>query len=164
VTTVSVLWDPSEPVNVAEWEAVQAASATLGVRLQSLPVRQPDDLDAAFAIARQGSDAIQVTGGAFQSRNSVRIIQLAAQHRLPAVYGFRQYVASGGLMSYGTDAPGMYRRAVAHMDRILKGARPSELPIEQPTSFDLVINAKTAADLGITLPESLNARVTEVIR
>jgi putative ABC transport system substrate-binding protein len=159
-----VLWNPSEPVNVVEWEAVQAASVTVGVRLLSMPVRQPDELEAAFAIARQGSDAIQVTGGAFETVNSDRIVPLAAQHRLPAVYGFRDFVVGGGLMSYGTNVPSMFRRCAGYMDRILKGAKPSELPVEQPTSFDLVVNAKTAAELGIALPESLNVRVTEVIR
>ncbi|MCC6174418.1 MAG: ABC transporter substrate-binding protein [Chloroflexi bacterium] len=162
--TISVLWNPSEPVNVVEWEAMQTSSTTVGVKLLSVPVSQPEELAAAFAKARQGSDAICVTGGVFESVNAARIVQLAAQHRLPAIYGFRELVASGGLMSYGSIVPDMYRRAAGYMDRILKGAKPSELPIQQPTSFDLVVNAKTAADLGITLPESLNARVTEVIR
>jgi len=163
-TTISVLWNPSEPVNVVEWDAIQGASTTVGVRLLSVPVRQTDELGAAFATARQGSDAICITGGAFESNNSDRIVQLATQHRLPAVYGFREFVAKGGLMSYGTNAPGMYRRAAGLIDRILKGAKPSELPVEQPTSFDLAVNAQTATDLGITWPESLNARVTDVIR
>lgn len=161
--TIAVLWSPSEPVNVVEWDAIQAASATVGVKVLSVPVRQPDELEAAFATARRGSDAICVTGGSFESVNMARIVELAARHRLPAVYGFREYVVQGGLMSYGTNAPAMYRRAAGHMDRILKGAKPSDLPVEQPTTFDLVINKKTADELGITLPESLNAQVSEVI-
>jgi putative tryptophan/tyrosine transport system substrate-binding protein len=162
--TISVLWNPSEPVNVIEWEAMQAASTTVGVKLMSAPVRQSDELEAAFAAARQGSDAICVTGGSFESVNAARIVELAARHGLPAIYGFREFVASGGLMSYGSNVPAMYRRAAWHMDRILKGSKPSDLPVEQPTSFDLVINKKTADELGITLPESLNAQVSEVIR
>ena len=149
---------------MVEWEAMQAASKAVGVRLLSLPVRQADELGPAFATARQGSDGMCVTGGVFETVNAARIVQLAAQLRLPAVYGFREFVASGGLMSYGSYVPAMYRRAAGHMDRILKGAKPSELPIEQPTTFDLVINKKTADELGVTLPESLNAQVSEVIR
>lgn len=162
--TVSILWNPNEPVNVAEWEAIQAASATVGVRLLSVPARRPEELEAAFAAARSGSDAICVMGGELTQNNRPRLVQLAAQYRIPAIYAFRELVVMGGLMSYGTNVPDMYRRAASQIDRILKGAKPSELPIEQPTSFDLVVNAKTAAELGITLPESLNARVTDVIR
>jgi len=162
-STVAVLWNPSEPVNVVEWEALQAASATVGVKLVSVEVRHPDDLEAAFAKARQGSDAIQVTGGSFEQNNRDPIIRLATRHRLPAIYGFREFVAEGGLMSYGTNVPTMFRRAAAFMDRVLKGAQPSDLPVEQPTSFDLVVNAKTAAELGIALPDSLRARTPEVI-
>lgn len=142
---------------------MQAASGAIGVRLVSVPVRQPDELEAAFASARPGSDAICVTGGSFEFTYRPQIVRLVARHRLPAVYGFREFVADGGLMSYGTNVPAMYRRAADHMDRVLKGAKLSDLPLEQPTSFDMMINAQTAADLGITLPESLNGRVTEVI-
>jgi putative ABC transport system substrate-binding protein len=159
-----VVWSPQEPVNVVEWDAMQAASTTVGVKVLSVPVSQPNELEAAFAKARRDSDAICVTGGSFESVNMAQIVELAARYRLPAVYGFRQYVVQGGLMSYGTNAPAMYRRAAGHMDRILQGANPSDLPVEQPTTFDLVINKKAIDELGITLPESLNAQVSEVIR
>ena len=98
------------------------------------------------------------------NNNRPAIVELAAQHRLPVIYPFREFVPLGGLMSYGTNLPSMFRRSANYMNRILQGAKPSDLPIEQPTSFDLVVNAKTAADLGISLPESVSARVTEVIR
>ncbi|MFN8636806.1 MAG: ABC transporter substrate-binding protein [Chloroflexota bacterium] len=163
-STIAVLWNPTERVNVVEWEALQEVSTTLGVRLLSVEARRPDDLEAAFTKARQGSEAIQVTGGSFEQNNVGAIVRLTTQQRLPAVYGFREFVAAGGLMSYGTNVPAMYRRAAGFMDRVLKGAKPSDLPVEQPTSFDLVVNANTAVELGIILPESLNARVTEVIR
>jgi putative tryptophan/tyrosine transport system substrate-binding protein len=129
-----------------------------------MPVRQPDKLAGAFATARHGSHAMCVTDGAFEFGNRPQIVSLASQHRLPAVYGFRELVADGGLMSYGTNVPGMFRRAAGHMVRVLQGAKPSDLPVEQPTSFDLMIDVNTAASLGIMLPESLNARVTEVLR
>lgn len=143
---------------------MQAAAPALGVRLLSVPVQHPDEFEAAFATARRGSDAMMVAGGELTNNHRLQIIQFGAQHRLPTIYAFREFVAGGGLMSYGPDILGMFRRSASFMDKILKGAKPSDLPVEQPTSFDLVINAKTAAELGITLPESLNVRVTEVIR
>lgn len=163
-STVAVLLNPTEQASASEWETMQAASGPLGVRLVAVPVRQVEDLDAAFATARQSGDAIYVVAGQVTQLDRQRVVNLSAQHRLPAMYGFREFTDLGGLMSYGTDIPSMFRRCAGFMDKILKGAKPSELPVEQPTSFDLVVNAKTAAELGITLPESLNARVTEVIR
>jgi len=159
-----VFWNPGERVNVAEREALEAAAPTLGLRLLSVPVRQGDDLEAAFTTIRESCDAIYVAGGDFLQQDRPRLVGLVAQHRVPAVYPFREYVALGGLMSYGTNLPIMYRRAASYMDRVLRGTKPSELPVEQPTRFDLVINGKTADDLGITLPASLDAQVTEIVR
>jgi putative tryptophan/tyrosine transport system substrate-binding protein len=122
-----------------------------------------EELDTAFAsAAAQHADGIIVFGDPLTVQQAPRIIALAAKHRLPASYLFRQF-ANGGLLVYGPDVPDLFRRAAGYVDRILKGTRPSDLPVEQPTKFELVINLKTAKDLGLTVPPSLLARADEVI-
>jgi putative ABC transport system substrate-binding protein len=135
----------------------------LGVQLASLPVRDVGELEPALAGVARNSDALTVVGSAFTNNQRALIVQLAAQHRLPAAYAFAESARSGGLMSYGTSLPGMFRRAASHMDKVLQGARPADLPVEAPTTYDLVLNRTTAEALGIAIPPAVLARVTEIV-
>jgi putative tryptophan/tyrosine transport system substrate-binding protein len=137
----------------------------LGIQLQVLEVQEPDDYKGAFAAASsERADAMFVPQCYFNNFNLQRIVDLAAQHRLPAIYGTRAWAQAGGLMSYGPSGPDMGRRAATYVAKILKGAKPAALPVEQPTKFDLVINLKTAQALGITIPPTLLMLAAEVIR
>jgi putative tryptophan/tyrosine transport system substrate-binding protein len=133
--------------------------------LQPLEGQGPDDLERLFAAAaHQRADALIVFAHGFALLNRGRIIELAARRGLPTMYGYREFVDAGGLMSYGPNVQAVVRRAASYVDRILKGAKPGDLPIEQPTTFELVINLKTAKTLGLTIPQSLLVRADEVIR
>ena len=154
--------DPVSPVLVRE---TRAAAQALGVNPQLLEVRNPDEFEGAFAaMRRERADGLLVAPHTFTFVHARRIIELAAASRLPTVYAFREPVEAGGLMGYGANAPDMFRRAAIYVDKILKGANPADLPVEQPTKFDLVINVKTAKVLGLTIPQSLLLRADEVIR
>jgi putative tryptophan/tyrosine transport system substrate-binding protein len=147
------------------WEAMQRTARTLGVHLQYLEVRQPDDYHEAFAAAiKERAEAMVVFNCYFHVLNSLRVLTLAAVHRLPAIYYSRDWVQGGGLMSYGPSLPDLARRAATYVDKILKGAKPADLPVEQPTTFELVINLKTAQALGLTIPPTLLFQATDVIR
>jgi putative ABC transport system substrate-binding protein len=148
------------------WEEdMQGTARALGVHLQLLRVQEPDDYPGAFAAAlSERAEAMVVLSCYFNALNLRRIVDLAAQHRLPAIYSARAWVQAGGLMSYGPRGPDMGRRAATYVDKILKGAKPADLPVEQPTKFDLVINLKTAQALGITIPPTLLMLADEVIR
>jgi len=164
IARVAVLYNPDEPPSAPELRETEAAARTIGVTLQPLEGRQPGDLDGLFAAAaRQRADALLVFAHGFAALNRGRIIELAARHRLPTMYGYREFVDAGGLMAYGANIQGMVRRAASYVDRILKGAKPGDLPIEQPTKFELVINMKTAKALGLTIPPSLLLRADQVI-
>lgn len=142
----------------------EAAARALGVRLQSVEVRGPADFDKAFAEmigARAG--ALTVFGGTMLYEQRRRLVDLVAKNRLPAVYHVRDYVDAGGLMSYGPDFADLFRRAATHVDKILRGAKPTDLPVEQPTRFELVINLKAAKALGLTIPQTVLARADHVI-
>jgi putative ABC transport system substrate-binding protein len=144
---------------------VETAARKLGVVLQVLEVREPGEFEGAFAAMRKGrADALIVLSDALFTNQRTRIVGLAAKSRLPAVYDVRQFPESGGLMSYGPSISDLYRRAAIYVDKILKGAKPADLPIEQPTKFELVINLKTARALGLTIPQSLLLRADEVIQ
>jgi putative ABC transport system substrate-binding protein len=146
-------------------EAMQGAARGLGIQLQRLEVREPDDYEGAFAAAISArAEAMLVIQCYFNLFNRQRIVDLAAKYRLPAIYSERGWVQAGGLMSYGANGLDMARRAATYVDKILKGAKPADLPVEQPTKFDLVINLKTAQALGITMPPSLLLLADEVIR
>jgi putative tryptophan/tyrosine transport system substrate-binding protein len=133
--------------------------------LQSLGARQADDLERLFgAASRQRADGLIVLAHGFTYDNRERIIELAARHGLPAMYGWREFVDAGGLLSYGPNILAMVRRAASYVDRIIKGAKPADLPIEQPTKFELVINLRTAKQLGLTIPPSVLLRADEVIQ
>ena len=161
---VAVLWNPTSPFLRSYWSVAQAAAPALGVVLQSLEVQDASQYETAFkAIGRDRADALVVLSDSFATFHRARIAELAAEHRLPVLYGHRQYVEAGGLMSYGPSLFDVYRRAAAYVDKILKGTRPADLPVEQPTKYELVINLQTAKALGLELPSTLLARADEVI-
>ena len=165
IARLAVLYNPAERASAPELQETEAAARTLGVTLQPLEDRRPDDLKQLFAAAARGrSDALIVLAHAFAFQNRGRIIELAARQRLPTMYGWREFVDAGGLMSYGPNVHAMVRRAASYVDRILKGAKPGDLPIEQPTKFELVINLKSAKALGLTIPQSVLIRADEVIQ
>jgi len=144
---------------------VQAAAQVLAVKLQPLKVQSPNELEGAFAtITKGGATGLLVLPHPFTYAHAKQIVDLAAKRRLPAVYGFRESVEAGGLMAYAANAPDMFRRAATYVDKILKGAKPANLPVEQPTKFELVINLKTAKQIGLTIPPNVLARADKVIK
>jgi len=163
---VAVLWNPANPVwQAAALKETEAAALAMGLRLQLLEARGPEEFDGAFAaMTAERADALFVPADIIFVRDARRMADLSARHRLPAMYGFREHVEAGGLMSYAASFPVMFRRAATYVDKILKGARPVDLPVEQPSKFDFVINLGTAKVLGITIPQSVLQRADEVIR
>ncbi len=167
VSRVAVLWHPGSLGDRTEKEMLMAADVAaraLGVRLQFVEARGPADFDRAFSdMTRARAGALTVLPSIMFSSERRRLVDLAAKHRLPAVYSFREFVDAGGLMSYGPNLADLLRRAATYVDKILKGAKPADLPVEQPTKFELVINLKTAKALGLTIPPTLLQRANEVI-
>jgi putative ABC transport system substrate-binding protein len=162
---MAILVDPSEPYYGIALREAEVAGRSLGVQLQVLEARGPSEFDRAFAaMAKKRAGALLVISGTVNSIHRRQLAQLAGKHRLPAIYGFREYVDAGGLLAYGPSVSDVYRRAAIYMDKILKGAKPADLPVEQPTKFELVINLKTAKALGLTIPQSMLARADEVIQ
>jgi putative tryptophan/tyrosine transport system substrate-binding protein len=160
---VAVLWNP---VHVdLELKELEPAGRALGIRLQSVEVRAPGELDGAFRVVAGGrADALLVVPSRMINHHAKRIAAFAMEHRLPAVSMWRAFAEAGGLMTYGPNVGAMIRRTAAHVDKILKGAKPGDLPMEQPTTFELVINLKTAQALGLTIPPTLLFQADEVIR
>ncbi len=164
VSRVAVLWNAANPGNVIIWKEVQVAARTLGVTLQSREVRGPDDFEGTFALmTRERPDALMIVDDPLFFHFRTSIVDFAAKHRLPAMHTSREFVEAGGLMAYSVNFPDMLRRGAHYVDRILKGAKPADLPFEQPTKFELVINMKTAKALGITIPQSVLFRADHVI-
>ena len=163
---VAVLYDPATPANVIELkEVLPVAARALGLTIQSWEVRDADDFDKVFAaMSKQRPDGLYVAGGPLMRDNQKRIVGFALKSRLPSMYYNRESVDAGGLMSYGADIADIYRRVAYYVDRILKGAKPADLPVEQPTKFELVINLKTAKQIGLTIPQSLLYRADKVIK
>ena len=163
---VAVLTNPVHPSHGPELEHLAVAAKELGVQLHVVPLHSPDEVGGAFAaLTREGAEALVVLGEPLLiDRIISAIVDLAAQHRLPAIYRWRIQVQAGGLMSYGPNEPAIRRRLAYYVDRLLKGAKPADLPVEQPTKFELVINLKTAQALGITIPPTLLFLADEVIR
>jgi putative tryptophan/tyrosine transport system substrate-binding protein len=162
---VAVLWPPYNPVKVAEWTETQSAARALDLHLQSLEMSGPANLEPAFAAAtREQAGALIVFGDNLTSANAPQIVDLASRSRLPTMYAVRTFMDVGGLMSYGPDLAALHRRAAYYVDKILKGAHPTDLPVEQPMIFDFVVNLKTAQALGITFPHEILLQVTEVIQ
>jgi len=161
---VGVLSNPVNPASRHYVTVLRDAAQKLGVMLQLHAVSDPGELDRAFAtLAAERADAVVVVIDPLTVRYRERIVGLALKNRLPAMYGFREFVDAGGLMAYGVNVPDLCRRAAVYVDKILRGANPSDLPVEQPTKFELIINAKTAKALGLTFPPTLLVSANEVI-
>jgi len=164
VTRVAVLGNPANAGTSPQLRHAQGAAQALHVRLQLLEARGPDDLDGAFAkMIKEGAGAVVVLVDAMLIDQRTRVANLATRHRLPSIYGLIEFVEAGGLIFYGANDTSRFRRAAMFVDKILKGAKPADLPIEQPTKFDLVINRKTAKTLGLTIPQPLLLRADQVI-
>ena len=162
---IAVLWNPDNPFQADSLKETRAAAQVLGIKVQLLGVRTPEELPAAFAaILRERPGALLVLADRIFLHNRVSIVDFEAKHRLPGVYAYRELVEAGGLMSFGPSYAGMHRRAAYYVDKILKGAKPGDLPVEQPTKFELVINLRAAKALGLTIPPSLRLRADEVIQ
>ena len=164
VSRVALLWNPANPSNPVQRAHAEDAARAAGVRLEPLEVRGPADVDRAFAtMTKERAGGIIVLVDSLLISQRTRIADLATKHRLPTIYGLIDHVRAGGLVAYGPNIPDLYRRAAIYVDKILKGAKPGDLPIEQPTKFELVVNLKTAKALGLTIPPSLLLRADQVI-
>ena len=165
LSRVAVLLDPANPATAVFLREAQAAARALGLTLHSYEVRAPEEFAGAFAaMTRARADGLLVQAHPVVFAHPRRVAELAAQSRLPAVYPYRDLVEAGGLMAYEANAPAMFRRAATYVDKIVKGTKPADLPVERPTKFELLINLKTAKALGLTIPQSLLSRADEVIR
>jgi putative ABC transport system substrate-binding protein len=164
ISRVAVLTNPGNRSRAVFWNETQTAAQTLGLQLQSIKVRAPEGLDEAFQVAAHGrAEALLPFDDAMVISHRARVVALAAKRRLPTMYGLREFPDAGGLLSYGPNLLDQYRRTATFVDRILKGAKPADLPVEQPTKFELVINLRTARALGLTLPPSVLTRADQVI-
>ena len=164
LSRVAALWNPANPALVFSWKETQGAARALGVTLQSHEVQGPKDFAAAFAMtADERPDALLVLQDAVTMQQRNEIIDFAIQKRLPSMFQEKGWAVAGGLMSYGENLPSMYRRAAYFVDRIFKGAKPADLPVEQATKFDMVLNLKTAKAIGLTIPDSVLVLADEVI-
>ena len=163
LTGLAILVNVTAPNALLEHAEVAQVARTLGFETRALEIRRADDIGAAFAALKEPAQALYVVIDPLTNTNRIRINTLALGARLPTMYAFREFVQSGGLMSYGANLPALYRRADEYADKILRGAKPADLPVEQPTKFDLIINATTAKALGLAVPDTLLARADEVI-
>ena len=164
LSRVAILWNPGNPSNGPQLAHVQDAARMLGIQVQPIEARASDAIEPAFAaMSREHAQALIVLVDSTLVADRVRIAALAARGRLPAMYGLTDHVRAGGLMAYGANVADLYRRAATYVDKILRGARPADLPVEQPTTFELVINRKTATALGLAIPLSLLQRADQVI-
>jgi putative ABC transport system substrate-binding protein len=160
---LAIIGNVGNPAVVREMDEVQAAAATLGLEVHTLEIRQAQDITPAFEALKGRADALYVCIDALATTNRIRINTSALGARLPTMHGSRDYVEAGGLISYGPNTPDRFRRAADYVDKILRGAKPGDIPVEQPTKFDLVVNLTTAKALGIEMPASVLARADEVI-
>jgi ABC-type uncharacterized transport system substrate-binding protein len=165
LSRVGFLWSPSSPVAVDNLKETKTVTRSLRVEILSLEVKGPDDNERAFqAATNKRAEALLVDGSGFFTAHQKQIIELAIKYRLPTMYPNARYVAAGGLMTYAGDRREQYRRAADYVDKILKGAKPADLPVERPKKFDLVINLKAAKQIGLTIPPNVLARADRVIR
>jgi putative ABC transport system substrate-binding protein len=165
LSRAAVLWNSSNPSVPPLLRETEAAARALGVQLQRLEVRAASEFDGAFsAMSRDRAGALMVLPDALFSNQRKRVVDLAAKNRLPAMYWTRDFVDAGGLMTYGPNLADLFRRAATYVDKILKGAKPADLPVEQPTRFELIVNMKTAKALGLTIPQSILVRADQVIQ
>ena len=163
-TRIGVLWNPANPIHGPSLKSMEATAEALKVELHPVGARDPQDIESAFStLAQKRVQALTVfQDGMFLAQGPL-VIALAARSRIPTMYGLTDLVRTGGLMGYGVNLPGMYRHAASFVDRILRGAKPADIPVEQPTKFELVINLKTAKALGLTIPPAVLARADEII-
>jgi ABC-type uncharacterized transport system substrate-binding protein len=164
ISRVAVLTNPGNPIHAVFWTETQAAARVLGLQLQAIEVRRPEDFDPAVAAAtRDRAEALLVFDDSLTLGYRTRLVALAAARRLPTMYGLREFADAGGLLSYGPSNLAMYRRTATFVDKVLKGAKPADLPVEQPTTFELVVNLKAAKALGLRFPPSVLARADQII-
>jgi putative ABC transport system substrate-binding protein len=164
LTRVAVLWNAANPANASVWEETQAAARALGLRLHAPEVRGPQDLEGAFGLMAQARpEALLVLVDSLINMHRPHIVAFATQQHLPSVFAERESVVAGGLMSYGPSLPDLFRRAATYVDKILKGIKPADLPVEQPMQFELVLNLKTAQVLRLTIPPLVLFRADEVL-
>jgi putative tryptophan/tyrosine transport system substrate-binding protein len=164
VTRAAVIRDPAITAGIGQWGALQAVAPALGIELSPVNVREPGEIERGItAFARSSNGGLIVTASALAAVHRNLLVALSAQHKLPAVYYERTFAAGGGLISYGPDFVDQYRRAAGYVDRILKGEKPADLPVQAPTKYETVLNLKTAKALGLTVPDALLARADEVI-
>jgi putative ABC transport system substrate-binding protein len=165
LSRLAVFGASTQPGNAQALRETELAAEAFGVKLQYLDVRDSKEMETAFrAASKWRADAVLMLGGPFLSSNRTQIVERAVKSRLPAIHNQIEFVAAGGLMSYGPDYADLFRRAATYVDKILKGAKPGELPVEQPTKFSLIINLKAAKQIGLTIPPSVLARADKVIR
>jgi putative tryptophan/tyrosine transport system substrate-binding protein len=164
-TRIGIFWNPTTPTHEPALKAVHAAAEILGVRLHEVPTRRVEDYeDAIPSVIRENVNSLLVMASPIMyGDNASRLIQLTLKHRLPAMFGYKEHVQAGGLMTYAPDVLDLYRRSAVYIDKILKGTKPADLPVEQASKYELVINLKTAKALGLTLPNTLVALADEVI-
>ena len=163
LVTVGVLLNTSNPLTAIQWEQTKTGAKALGIQLQPIDLQRPEDFKDAFArIARQRPDAIMMVADRFQLAHRMQILDFVAKARVPAMYPYKDFVVAGGLMSYGPSYEDLFRRSATYVDKILRGAKPSDLPIEQPTKFEFLVNLKTAKILGVPIPPSLLQRADHV--
>ncbi len=162
---LGVLWNPGSQGSTANFQETEAVARSFGLQVQSLEARNPSELESAFKTATMGrADALIVVESVLTGVHRNRIVELATNGRLPTMVGQGRGVVAGGLMYYGPNFPDLHRRAATYVDKILKGAKPGDLPVEQPTKFELIINLKTAKQIGLTIPPSVLARADKVIK
>jgi len=165
LSRVAILADPTNPIFALQLREVESAAQALKLQLQILEVREPNDFDSAFGAAKKGrAGAVGTLASAFLAGHRKKIVDFAEKSRLPTMYHTSGFVEVGGLMSYGVNNVDLYRRAAIYADKILKGVKPADLPVEQPTKFELVINLKTAKQIGVTIPPNVLARADKVIK
>jgi putative tryptophan/tyrosine transport system substrate-binding protein len=164
ITRIAVLWNGANPVKRLDYKESEAAAHSMGLRLQSLEVKTAGDFDNKLRAAMQSAAALVVLHDALIASNTKSIVDFTVNNRLPAMHGATEVVDAGGLMSYAANVPDLFRRSAWYVDRILKGARPADLPVEQPTKFELIINLKAANQIGLTIPANVLARADRVIR
>ncbi len=165
LSRAAVLWNSANPYKAPDWREIQVAARALRVTLQSVEVRGPDEFERAFAaMTRERLDGLMTLDDPLTFRYRTSSVDFAAKKRVPAMYALREFVDAGGLMAYGVNLADLWRRAATFVDKILKGAKPADLPVEQSTRFDLVINMKTAKALGLTFPQSILIRADQVIQ
>jgi putative ABC transport system substrate-binding protein len=162
---IGVMWDPATPSHAPGLKAIESAAPPLGLQVQSVPVRSPAEYKAAFsAMARERADGVLVLSTPMFIADAPRLAELALAHKLPSLFGPKHHVAAGGLMSYSPDRRDLFRRGAVFVDKILRGAQPASMPVEQPTKFELVINLHTAKSLGIVISPAMLARADEVVQ